>query len=135
MNATIEIDGLCKRFGPVQAQDGAGTCSASGWFSGYLRCVIRAGGGLGDVGPVGVLGEVAPRPGFEGVDDRGVVGVGGKDHDSDLWVMPAELAGGLDPVQDRHPQIEQDRVRAGLPDDVQGFLPVGRRADDLDAVG
>jgi endonuclease/exonuclease/phosphatase family metal-dependent hydrolase len=90
---------------------------------------------LGDVGLAGVLSEVTACTSLEGVDDRGVIRISGEDNNGDLWVMSAELAGGFDSVKDRHPQIEQDRVRADLPDDVQGFLPVGRRADDLDPVG
>jgi hypothetical protein len=81
------------------------------------------------------FGEVAPRPGLEGVDDWVVVGAGGEDYDGDVRVALGELAGGLDAVQDRHPQVEQDRVGAGLLDDFEGFPAVCGRSDYLDAVG
>ena len=87
---------------------------------------------LGDVGAVGVLGEVAARAGPQRVEHRAVVRVGGEHDDRDLGVLGGQPADGADAVQDGHVQVEQDRVGLVLGHEVQRLLPVRGGADHLD---
>ena len=84
----------------------------------------RAAQRRGNVGAVGVLGEVA-RPGPEGRQHGAVIGVGREHHDGDLRVPFSKDAGRLDAVQDGHVQVEQDGVGPVLGDQVDGFLAIG----------
>ena len=86
----------------------------------------------GDLGVVGVLGEVAARAGPERVQDRAVVRVCAEHDDRDLGVLGGQPADGADAVQDGHVQVEQDRVGVVLGHEVQGLLPVRGGADHLD---
>jgi len=89
--------------------------------------------GAGDVGPVGVLGEVAARARLQRLDDRAVVGVGGEHDDRDPGMLGDEAAGGADAVEHGHVQVEQDRVGLVLGHQGQGLLAVGGGADHVDA--
>ncbi len=51
-----------------------------------------------------------------------VIGVGGEHDDGDAWVLGGQPAGGADAVQDRHVQVEQDRVGLVLGHELQGLL-------------
>ena len=64
-------------------------------------------------------------------DDAGVVGERGEDHDRHVRMLTGKPARGLDAVEHRHVQVEQDRVGTGLADDLQGLLAVGGRTDHL----
>ena len=58
------------------------------------------------------------------------------DHDRQRvrHVGSGELAGGFDPVEVGHPDVEQTHVRAQLAGQFDGLAPVGRLGDHLDAV-
>jgi hypothetical protein len=85
-----------------------------------------------DVGPVGVLGEVAAGAGLQGGEDRRVVGIGREHHDRHSGVLCGQPSGGLGPVQEGHVQVEKDRVRVLVRDELERFFAVGCRADNLD---
>jgi hypothetical protein len=85
-----------------------------------------------DVGPVGVLGDVAAGAGPQRVQDQVLVDVRGEHDDRDVRVLGGQPPGGRDAVEDRHPQVEQDRVRPVRGDLLHRLLAVGGRADHLD---
>jgi hypothetical protein len=125
--------------GPSAAGDGLGLAGGDRLDQGLLdgrvqgRLAARyALQGLADLVGAGVLGEVAERAGAEGVDDRAVVGVGGKDHHLDLGMGGPQAAGGLHPVYPGHPQVHQDHVRPELGGEGQRLLAVRGGADHLD---
>src|SRR5580700_3898371 len=78
-----------------------------GGLDGGVQDRQAAGGavqGPGDVGAVGVLGEVAACAGAEGGQDRGVIGIRGQDDDGYLRMLGGQRQGGLDSVDDGHVQ-------------------------------
>src|SRR5262252_4302238 len=87
----------------------------------------------GDVSTVGILGEVAAGAGVQGVQNGTVVGVGGEHDDRDAGMLGGQPADGADAVQDRHVQVEQDRVGLMLGHKFKGLLPIRGGADHLDA--
>ena len=88
--------------------------------------------GASDVGPAGVLGEVAAGTSSQRVEDGGVVGVGGEHDDGDARVHCGEPPGGLDAVENGHVQVDEHGVGLVLFGKREGFDAVGGRADDGD---
>ena len=95
----------------------------------------RGAQGEHDLGPAGVLGQVATRAGLERVEDRGVIGVSGQDHDLRLRMRGTDPPRRLDTVDAGHAQVEQRDVRTVLPHQRARLLAVGGRGHHLDPVG
>ena len=53
--------------------------------------------------------------------------------DRHVRITAGDDAGGLHAVDRRHPEVHDDHVGAEARDSLDGFQPVARRADDLDA--
>ena len=86
-----------------------------------------------DVVGLGVLQQVADGTGVEGGDDPLGVRERGQ-HQHVRTAVGDDLPGGGDPVDPGHLQVHEDDVGAGLADDLDGLLAVGRRPDHGDVV-
>ena len=84
--------------------------------------------GPADLGPGGVLGQVAERAGLQGGDDRFVVGVGGQHDHLGVRMAGPDAARRLHPVAARHVQVHEDDLRGLRRDDLDGGLAVLRLA-------
>ena len=84
--------------------------------------------GPADLGPGGVLGQVAERACLQGADDRFVVGVGGQHDHLGLRMAGPDAAGRRHPVAARHVQVHEDDLRVFRRDDLDGGLAVFRLA-------
>ncbi len=88
--------------------------------------------GPADLGPGGVLGQVAQRACLQGADDRFVVGVGGQHDHLGLRMAGPDAARRLHPVTARHVQVHEDDLRGLRRDDLDGGLAVLRLASHGD---
>jgi hypothetical protein len=84
-----------------------------------------------DLVAVGVLGEIAARPGPQRREESVVVGVRGEHDDLGAGVVGADPTGRLDAVAAGHAQIHQHDVRGEFGDEPYGLLAVARRPDHL----
>ena len=90
--------------------------------------------GSGYAGTSGVLGQIPAGAGAARFEGGGVVGVGGEHDARDVGGVCAQSAGGLDAVESRHVQVDEDDVRVVLCG--QGKrLEAGRRPTDDGDVG
>jgi hypothetical protein len=89
--------------------------------------------GPADLGPGGVLGQVAERAGLQGADDRVVVGVGGQHDDLGLRMAGPDTPGRFHPVAPRHVQVHEHDSRVLGRDRLDGGLAVLGLADHRDA--
>jgi hypothetical protein len=81
-----------------------------------------------------VLREVAARPGLKGREERLVVRVGREDQHVRCRQRAADDAGRLGTVQLGHAAVHEHDVGRGVASELDGLVPVGGGADDLDVV-
>src|SRR5215217_3060536 len=81
---------------------------------------------------VGVLKEVAYRPGAHGLRHRSILKDAGERHDLHLRQLRADGSDGLYAVHDGHEEVHQDDVGLELPGHLQRLLAVLRFADHLE---
>ena len=89
----------------------------------------------GDVLRRRLLEQVAPGPGSQGREDRVVVLAHGQHDDRGRGELGGDPGRGLDPAHAGHAQVHEHDVGAGAARLRDRRLPVGRRADDVDARG
>ena len=88
-----------------------------------------------DGGGLGVLEQVADRPGAERLPHGRRVGHGGEHDDPHPRVGLDDAARGLDPADAGHREVHEHDVRLVQGGRVDAPLAVGRLGDDRDAVG
>src|SRR5215212_6326687 len=81
---------------------------------------------------VGVLEQIAYRPGAHGPCHRGTLEDAGERHDFHLRQLCPDRLGGRDPIHDGHEKVHQDHVGLELPGHLQGLLAVLGLSHDLD---
>ena len=87
--------------------------------------------GLDEFRSGGPLEEIALCACFEGFGDVGLVGVHRDEDDSGVGQIFVEFAGGVDPIQMRHGDIERHNIRLELMRHLQQGAPVFSGADDI----